>query len=98
MKGGGVLFLGVEGTALTSSEGRILKRVQPAGIVLVTRNIEGESQLRALVADLRAVVPEAILCLDAEGGRVDRLRTVVAPAPAAAALAHCRPAARCRAP
>lgn len=92
MKGGGVLFLGIESTVLASEESRILRRVKPAGIVLVTRNIEHEAQLRQLVAELRAAAPQAIFCLDAEGGRVDRLRTVVAPAPAAAALAHCPPA------
>jgi beta-N-acetylhexosaminidase len=93
VRGGGVLFLGIEGKVPTAEEARALRKVQPAGIVLVTRNIETEAQLRELVADLRAVVPEAIFCLDAEGGRVDRLRNVVAPAPAAAALAHCPPAA-----
>ncbi len=97
MRGGSVLFLGVEGTALTVEEAKTLRWVRPAGIVLVTRNIEGESQLRHLVAELRAAVPQAILCLDAEGGRVDRLRKVVAPAPAAAELAHCRPATARRA-
>ena len=92
MKGGGVLFLGIEGQVLSGDEARILRRVQPAGIVLVTRNIESEEQLRSLIANLRAAAPQAIFCLDAEGGRVDRLRTVVAPAPAAADLALCSPA------
>ncbi len=92
MKGGAVLFLGIAGATLTGEEGRLLRKVKPGGIVLVTRNIEDELQLRRLVADLRAAVPEAIFCLDAEGGRVDRLRKVVAPAPAAAALANCPPA------
>ncbi len=97
MRGGEVLFLGVEGAALAGDEARLLREVRPAGIVLVTRNIQDEAQLRQLVADLRAVAPQAIFCLDAEGGRVDRLRNVVAPAPAAAALAHCPPAAAKRA-
>ncbi|MEO8195154.1 MAG: beta-N-acetylhexosaminidase [Thermoanaerobaculia bacterium] len=92
MKGGAVLFLGIEGTALALEEARILRRVQPGGIVLVTRNIAGEEQLRQLVAELRAAVPRGIFCLDAEGGRVDRLRSVVAPAPGAAALGNCPPA------
>lgn len=91
MKGGSVLFIGIEGTALAADEARLLRKVRPAGIVLVTRNIADEAQLRQLIADLRAAVPQAIFCLDAEGGRVDRLRNVVAPAPAAAALAHCPP-------
>ena len=80
MKGGGVLFLGIEGKVLSGGEARVLRKVRPAGIVLVTRNIDDEPQLRQLVADLRAATPEAIFCLDAEGGRVDRLKNVVAPA------------------
>lgn len=92
MKGGEVLFLGIEGTALSGNETRLLRKVQPAGIVLVTRNIADEVQLRQLVTELRAAAPQALFCLDAEGGRVDRLKNVVAPAPAAAALAHCPPA------
>ncbi len=90
--GGGVLFLGIEGMALEPEEARLLRRVNPAGIVLVTRNIESEKQLKILMAGLRSAAPQAIFCLDAEGGRVDRLRDVVGPAPAAADLARCRPA------
>ncbi len=92
MKGGGVLFLGIEGKALAPEETRLLRQVKPAGIVLVTRNIESEDQLRSLITELRTAAPQAIFCLDAEGGRVDRLRNVVAPAPAAADLARCSPA------
>lgn len=92
MIGGGVLVLGFEGTALTAEERRILSRVQPAGITLVPRNILDGAQLVELVRDLRALAPRAILAVDGEGGRVDRLRRVVAPAPAAADLARHRPA------
>jgi beta-N-acetylhexosaminidase len=92
VKAGGVLFLGIEGQVLEKEEARILRRVRPGGIVLVSRNIESEGQLRVLTSELRAAAPQAIFCLDAEGGRVDRLRNVVAPAPAAAELADCSPA------
>lgn len=92
MNGGGVLFLGIEGKTLGAEEDHVLRRVKPAGIVLVSRNIESSEQLRALIVDLRAAAPQAIFCLDAEGGRVDRLRAVVAPAPAAEDLARCSPA------
>lgn len=87
MKGGAVLFLGIEGTRLRRDERAILLQVRPAGVTLLPRNIESEGQLAELVRDLRAPVPDLILALDAEGGRVDRLRHVVAPAPAASRLA-----------
>lgn len=87
MKGGRVLFVGCEGTELSAAERAVLRRLRPAGLVLVPRNIASDAQLLALVGELRRLCPDAILALDAEGGRVDRLRDLVAPAPAAAWLA-----------
>jgi beta-N-acetylhexosaminidase len=92
VKGGELLVVGVEGARLTPQERRTLKRVAPFGVVLVQRNIAEEETLRALVAEIRAACPEAILPLDAEGGRVDRLRAIVGPAPAAVDLARHPPA------
>lgn len=97
MIGGAPLFLGIEGTALAAGERRVLARVRPGGIVLVSRNIGTEEELRALVAELRAILPEATFCLDAEGGRVDRLRRLAGAAPAAARLAEASPAFAARA-
>jgi beta-N-acetylhexosaminidase len=77
----------VGGRALTRKEAATLRRVRPAGIVLVTRNIGDEAELRSLVAELRAIVPEGIFGLDGEGGRVDRLKRIVGPSPAASELA-----------
>jgi len=87
VKGGGVLFVGFEGPRLRRDERQALLRLQPAGITLVPRNIEDEAGLVALLAELRALCPEAIFALDAEGGRVDRLRRIAGPAPAAEELA-----------
>lgn len=87
MIGGRVLVLGFEGTSLTAEERRTIARVKPAGFTLVPRNIVDDVQLDALIADLRALAPDAILALDGEGGRVDRLRNLVGPAPAAEQLA-----------
>ena len=88
MIGGRALVLGFEGTALTAEERRIIRRVEPAGFTLVPRNIVDEAQLDTLVAELRSLQPRAILTLDGEGGRVDRLKSIVGPAPAADALAR----------
>ena len=92
MKGGELLFVGVEGTRLARAEATILKRVRPAGIVLVQRNVADEASLRALISELRAAAPGLVLALDAEGGRVDRLRALVGPAPGADRLAAHPPA------
>ncbi len=91
MKGAGVLVVGVEGDVLDAGEWRLLSRLQPFGVILVRRNIIELDALRALVAQIRAACPRALLLLDAEGGRVDRLRDIVGPAPAAADLARRSP-------
>jgi beta-N-acetylhexosaminidase len=97
VKGGAVLFLGIEGKALAAREASILRRVRPAGIVLVSRNVGTADELTALTAELGDLLPKAILCLDAEGGKVDRLKGIVGPSPAASELALQPPAAARRA-
>jgi beta-N-acetylhexosaminidase len=47
----------------------------PCGVILFARNVQAPSQLAALIADLRRVLPAgALLMVDQEGGRVARLR------------------------
>ncbi|HSM13944.1 MAG TPA: hypothetical protein VLA66_07725, partial [Thermoanaerobaculia bacterium] len=92
LAGGAVMVLGVESDVLSAEEWRILSRVQPFGVVLVQRNVTELAALRALIAQVRAACPETLLTIDAEGGRVDRLRGLVGPAPAAEALAARPPA------
>jgi beta-N-acetylhexosaminidase len=87
-----VLVLGVEGIRLAAAERRILARVRPAGVILVQRNVADLETLLALLAEIRAAAPHALLLLDAEGGRVDRLRGLFGPAPAGADLARHPPA------
>jgi beta-N-acetylhexosaminidase len=87
-EGARLLVVGVQGTSLTDEERRLLADLRPGGVIVLPRNVGASAEeLSALVAELRATVPAALLCVDAEGGRVDRLRRVVAPAPAAAELA-----------
>lgn len=62
-----------------------LTTIQPAGVILFARNLAEPRQTWELLRDCRAAVPTPLfLCLDLEGGTVDRLRSVIAPAPAAA--------------
>ncbi len=88
---GSLLVVGVAGLELTTEESDLLHQLQPGGVILFGRNVKSAEQLRDLTARLRATLPEALLCVDAEGGRVDRLRAVVGPAPAAARLADLPP-------
>lgn len=82
-----VVFVGIPGPRLDAATAALLRAAQPGGVILFKRNVEEAGQLRQLVRDLRRAVPEALLAIDAEGGRVDRLRSVVGPAPAASFLA-----------
>lgn len=85
------VFVGIPGPELDESSTRLLSEHRPGGIVLFKRNIKDPEQLNDLVTELRRLLPEAVFSIDAEGGRVDRLKDVVAPAPAGSVLARHAP-------
>jgi beta-N-acetylhexosaminidase len=87
MKPADQVFVGIPGLELDKASAEILAAHQPGGVVLFKRNVKDEEQLNELVTALRRLLPEAVLAIDAEGGRVDRLQDVVGPAPAASFLA-----------
>lgn len=66
---------GISGTVLTRPERDFFRSVDPFGFILFGRNVESPDQLRRLTGDLReAVGRDAIVTVDQEGGRVQRLR------------------------
>lgn len=67
---------GCAGTELSTEERDLFKAADPLGFILFARNIDTPDQVRDLTADLRASVgrPDAIIMIDQEGGRVQRLR------------------------
>jgi beta-N-acetylhexosaminidase len=68
-------IVGIAGPALTAEEAALFRRHPPAGVILFARNIQDLPQLRALMGDLRRVLPlGAVMMVDQEGGRVARLR------------------------
>lgn len=91
LKAGRLLILGIPDKVLDEDTARQLADLQPGGVILLPRNVENEQQLRELVAAVRRAAPGVLLYLDAEGGRVDRLRDLVGPAPSGAALAASPP-------
>jgi beta-N-acetylhexosaminidase len=97
MSAGDFVFVGIPGPRLDDSTAALLAASRPGGVVLFGRNIETPGQLLDLVAALRRLLPEAVLAVDAEGGRVDRLSALAGPAPAAALLARHPPEAARRA-
>lgn len=70
----GALMLDLEGLSLTEDEKQLINRPHVGGIILFSRNFESVAQVRALVAEIRAIRPELIIAVDQEGGRVQRFR------------------------
>jgi len=54
-----------------------LKRVNPAGVILFTRNLESVEHLLDLTARLHREQPGCVVAIDEEGGRVHRLRPLL---------------------
>jgi beta-N-acetylhexosaminidase len=69
-------IFGCGGETLTTAERDFFRAADPLGFILFKRNCAGPSQVRNLVADLRASIrrPEAPVLIDQEGGRVARLQ------------------------
>jgi len=70
----GPAVIDVVGLALTDADRQRLRHPAAGGVILFARNYEGPAQLRALVAEIRALRPDLLLCVDHEGGRVQRFR------------------------
>ncbi|MTE00060.1 beta-N-acetylhexosaminidase [Paracoccus sp. YIM 132242] len=66
---------GIAGTTLTAAERDFFRAADPWGFILFGRNVDNPDQLRRLTGDLRdAVGRDAVITVDQEGGRVQRLR------------------------
>lgn len=71
----GATILDASGLRLTAQEKALFRAVKPFGFILFARNIDTPDQVRALCDELReAAGHEAVITVDQEGGRVQRLR------------------------
>jgi beta-N-acetylhexosaminidase len=86
---GQLLWIGFEDAAFTPRLQKLLRDVQPGGIILFSRNFpDGARSLRALTDALYRSLPvPPFIALDQEGGRVSRLRPLIGPTPSGASLA-----------
>jgi beta-N-acetylhexosaminidase len=79
---GQLLILGFDGTGIDSKLRTTLSTLQPGGVILFARNIEEPKQTWRLLLDSQAATRIPMFrCVDLEGGTVDRLKKVIAPAP-----------------
>jgi beta-N-acetylhexosaminidase len=69
------LILDIAGLELTKADRRRLAHPLTGGIILFARNWSSREQLAALCADMKQERPDLLVCVDHEGGRVQRFRT-----------------------
>jgi beta-N-acetylhexosaminidase len=82
---GQLLIIGFDGTEMSPGLAALLTRLQPAGVILFSRNITGGEQTYKLLKDCQACVSIPLFtAVDMEGGRVDRFRNVIGRTPSAA--------------
>jgi beta-N-acetylhexosaminidase len=82
-----MLIIGLPGKTLTDEDRRWLDTPQVSGVILFTRNFESREQVTALIDDLRVARDDPFLvCVDQEGGPVQRFRPGFTRLPALARL------------
>jgi beta-N-acetylhexosaminidase len=82
---GQLIIMGLEGPETPPATARLLTSMHPGGIILFARNIQSPHQCTQLLRICQAAVKTPLFrCVDLEGGTVDRLRSIIAPAPSVA--------------
>jgi beta-N-acetylhexosaminidase len=69
------LIVDVAGTALTDADRRRLANPLVGGVIHFARNWQDRAQMTALNAEIKSIRPDLLICVDHEGGRVQRFRT-----------------------
>jgi beta-N-acetylhexosaminidase len=69
------VVLDVAGTTLTAADRKRIKHPLTGGLILFARNFENRLQLTELTAAIKKIRPDVLICVDHEGGRVQRFRT-----------------------
>jgi beta-N-acetylhexosaminidase len=85
---GQLLIMGFDGSEPTPGLRQMLVMLKPGGVILFARNITDARQTWELLRACReSVETPMFLCVDMEGGTVDRLKNAIAPAPSVEAVA-----------
>ena len=69
------VVLDVAGTTLNADDRRRLKHPLTGGLILFARNWQDRLQLTELTSEIKTIRPDVLICVDHEGGRVQRFRT-----------------------
>ena len=68
------VVLDVEGLALHAADRRRLRHPLTGGVILFGRNWESRRQLTELTSEIKSLRADLLICVDHEGGRVQRFR------------------------
>jgi beta-N-acetylhexosaminidase len=66
------VVLDIAGTALNADDRRRLKHPLTGGLIFFARNWQNRRQLTELTAEVKSIRPDVLICVDHEGGRVQR--------------------------
>lgn len=69
------LIIDIADTRLSDTDRQRLAHPLVGGLILFTRNWQDRTQLIALCQDIKALRDDLLICVDHEGGRVQRFRT-----------------------
>lgn len=69
------LIIDIAGTALSEDDRRRLAHPLVGGLIFFGRNWQSRAQISALCAEIKAIRSDLLICVDHEGGRVQRFRT-----------------------
>lgn len=69
------VVLDIAGLSLNAEDRRRLKHPLTGGLILFARNWQDRRQLTALTAEIKSLRPDILICVDHEGGRVQRFKT-----------------------
>jgi len=69
------VVLDIAGTTLNADDRRRLQHPLTGGLILFARNWVDRRQLTELTSEIKTTRPDVLICVDHEGGRVQRFRT-----------------------
>lgn len=69
------VVLDIAGLELNALDRRRLAHPLTGGLILFARNWQSRRQLTELTAEIKSIRPDVLVCVDHEGGRVQRFRT-----------------------
>jgi len=69
------VVLDIAGLALTDDDRRRLRHPLTGGVIFFARNWQDRRQLTDLAGEIKSIRPDLLICVDHEGGRVQRFRT-----------------------